>query len=53
MSGRQSSAVAAAVRMVGRGHSISASARAHSVAVSSVRRALRAAGAPPAAGGRP
>ena len=47
MSGRQSSAVAAAVRMVQRGSSVTDAAAKHGVALSSVRRALRAAGVPP------
>lgn len=53
MSGRQSQAVALAVRAVLRGMTATAAAAKHGVAVSSVRRALRAAGVPALKGGRP
>ena len=53
MSGRQSQAVALAVRLVQRGHTVTAAAEKHKVAVSSVRRALRAAGVAPLKAGRP
>ena len=46
MSGRQSSAVAAAVRMVQRGHSVTEAAAKHGCNVRSVRRALRLAEIP-------
>ena len=54
MSGRQSAAVALALRLVReRGYTVTAAAARHKVAVSSVRRALRAAGVAPLKGGRP
>ncbi|MBP8176276.1 MAG: helix-turn-helix domain-containing protein [Xanthomonadales bacterium] len=53
MSGRQSSAVAAAVRMVQRGHSVTEAAAKHGCNVRSVRRALRLAEIPPLSSGRP
>ena len=53
MTGRRSSAVEAALRLVRNGLSVSEAARRHGVALSSVRRALRADGVPPLAPGRP
>jgi transposase-like protein len=53
MSGRQSQAVALALRLVERGHTVTEAAERHGVAVSSVRRALRAAGVAPLKRGRP
>lgn len=54
MSGRQSQAVALALRLVQeRGYTVSAAAEKHGLAVSSVRRALRAVGVPPLPRGRP
>lgn len=54
MSGRQSQAVALAVRLVlQHGYTATAAAEKHGVALSSVRRALRQAGAPPMKAGRP
>lgn len=54
MSGRQSQAVALALRLVReRGYTVTAAAERHGVAVSSVRRALRAAGVEPLKRGRP
>lgn len=54
MTGRQSQPVALAVRLVTQhGYSVTAAAEKHKVAVSSVRRALRAAGVEPLQGGRP
>ena len=52
MTGRRSSAVETALRLVREGMSISEAARQQGVAVSSVRRALRADGVPPMAPGR-
>jgi transposase-like protein len=53
MSGRQSQAVALAVRLVvERGYTATAAAERHGVALSSVRRALRSAGVPPMKPGR-
>ena len=46
MTGRQSSAVASAVKMVQKGHKTSDAADRYKVAPSSIRRALKAAGAP-------
>ncbi|MGE4243697.1 helix-turn-helix domain-containing protein [Ramlibacter sp.] len=54
VSGRQSQAVALAVRLVrDRGYTVTAAAKHHGLAVSSVRRALRAAGVEPLRRGRP
>lgn len=54
MSGRQSQAVTIAVRLVReRGYTVTAAAEKHQLAVSSVRRALRAAGVEPLPRGRP
>lgn len=53
MSGRQSQAVALALKLVQRGHTVTAAAKHHGLAVSSVRRALRAAGVAPLKRGRP
>lgn len=54
MSGRQSQAVALAVRLVrDRGYTVTAAAEKHGVAVSSVRRALRSAGVAPLRPGKP
>ena len=52
MSGRQSAAVAAAIRMVRKGHTVTDAATKHSVALSSVRRGLRAEGVAPLPRGR-
>lgn len=52
MTGRRSSAVEGALRLVRGGLSISEAARQQGVAVSSVRRALRAEGVAPMAPGR-
>jgi transposase-like protein len=53
MSGRQSQPVALAVRLVQqRGYTVTAAAEKHGVAVTSVRRALRAAGVAPLPRGR-
>jgi transposase-like protein len=54
MSGRPSQAVTLAVRLVReRGYTVTAAATKHGVAVSSVRRALRAAGVEALPRGRP
>lgn len=54
MSGRQSQPVALAVKLVQqRDYSVTEAAARHGVAVSSVRRALRAAGVEPLPRGRP
>jgi len=53
MSGRQSQAVTLAVRLVLHGSTVTAAAKRHDVAVSSVRRALRLAGIGPLPHGRP
>ncbi len=47
MTGRRSSAVETALRLVREGLSVSEAARQQGVAISSVRRALRAEGVPP------
>jgi transposase-like protein len=54
MSGRQSQAVTLAVKLVReRGYTVTGAAERHSVAVSSVRRALRALGVEALSAGRP
>jgi len=54
MGGRQSQAVALALRLVQeRGYTVTAAAQKHGLAVSSVRRALRANGVQPLPAGRP
>ncbi len=53
MSGRPSTAVTLAVRMVQRGSTMADAARKHGVAASSIRRALYRAGEPKMPPGRP
>lgn len=53
MSGRPSREVMLAVKLVLNGHTVTAAAMRHGVAMSSVRRALRAQGIAPLAPGRP
>ena len=53
MSRLQSYAVDLALRLVARGYTISAAARRHGLAVTTVRRAMRRAGCVPLPAGRP